>query len=87
MHSPTGVNIRQILTETGVRIIPGLNNKCELKNHRVYNMPEEQKWRVALIKGIVEIREKRWEVLFDIENSSLNNDDFQAIIYDVCSSR
>ena len=47
-------------------------------------MPEEEKWRLPLIIGTMEIRDSRWEVLFDSENSSLKDDDLQAIIHHAC---
>ena len=87
MYSPTGVNIHQILTETGVKIIPGRNNKSDIKNHRVYSIPEEEKWRISLITGIMEIREQRWEILFDSEDAKLNDEDIQTILHEACSSR
>ena len=87
MHSPTGVNIHQILTETGVIIIPGRNNKSDIKNHRVYCIPEEEKWRISLITGIMEVREQRWEILFGSEDAKLKDEDMQTILHEVCSSR
>ena len=87
MHSPTGVHIHQILTETGVKIIPGRNNKSDIKNHRVYCIPEEEKWRISLITGIMEVREQRWEILFDSEDAKLKDEDIQTILHEACSSR
>ena len=85
MHSPTGTNIRQIMLETDIRIIPGLTTKASLKNYTVYTEPEGQDWKVGLIKGILDVREKRWEVLFDEECDGLNDEELKLIIHEACT--
>ena len=86
VHSPTGLNISHISTETGLKIIPGRTHKYELKNHKVYDTPVDQKWRLSLIKGLLEVREAKWEVIFDSENSSLEDDQLLDILNNACSS-
>jgi hypothetical protein len=86
VHSPTGSNIRQIMLETGSNIIPGVTLKSAIKCHKIYTMPEGHDWKISLIKGIMEVREEKWEVLFDDENECLNDEDLQSILDHACAS-
>lgn len=86
VYSPTGLNISHISTETGLKIIPGRTRKYELKNHRVYDTPDDQKWRLSLIKGLLDVREAKWEVIFDNETSCLEDDQLLDILNNACSS-
>ena len=86
VHSPTGRNIRQIMLETGTHIIPGVTIKSAINSYKVYAMPEGHHWKTSLIKGVLEICEKKWEVLFDDENACLNDEDLQSIISHACTN-
>ena len=39
-------------------------------------------WRVPLLKSLIEIREKRWEVQFSEEGDEILNDDAIKLIID-----
>jgi F0F1-type ATP synthase epsilon subunit len=74
------------MLETGSNIIPGVTLKSAIKHHKIYLMPEGHEWKIALIKGILEVREEKWEVLFDDENECLNDEDLQLILDHACTS-
>ena len=76
----------RVNTESGHKTISVRTYKYELKNHKVYDTPVDQKWRLSLIKGLLEVREAKWEVIFDSENSSLEDDQLLDILNNACSS-
>ena len=74
-NSVTGSNIRCILNQTGTLIIPGKTSQSSLSDYNVYKIPNGEEWRVPLLKSLIEIREKRWEVQFSEEGDDTLNDD------------
>ena len=63
----TGSNIRSILMDTGIKVSTGHSNKHLLKQFSAYPVPEESKWKIKFVESLIEIRDQRWEVLFDEE--------------------
>ena len=84
VRSTTGSNLRSILLDTGVHVIPGVTKSSELKSYSVYEIPENKEWIVPLLTLLIEIRKERWCVLFDEERDELAKDDITAIIDDLC---
>ena len=82
----TGSNIRKILIDTGIRVSPGHKNKSQLKQLAAYEAPEEERWKIPLLGSLVEIRDQRWQVLFDDEDNEgkLSEDDVTAMIDHWC---
>ena len=76
------VNIRCILNQTGTLIIPGKTGQGSLSEYNVYNIPSGEEWRVPLLKSLIEIREKRWEVQFSEEGDETLNDDAIKLMID-----
>ena len=74
-NSITGGNIRKVLIDTGLYIVPGVTKGQALNNYRVYETPEGQEWRLPLLTSLLELRDSRWEL-----------DDFSVMINDVCVS-
>ena len=63
----TGLNLRRILLDTGVKIVPGITSGCSLINYRVYKVPEGEEWRLPLLVSLIEVRDSRWTIQFDEE--------------------
>ena len=83
-----GANLRLIQLETGVPVIPGVTKSWEIKHHRVYSKSETEAWKIKLLQSLLEIRDQRWQILFDEEEPSggLSNDDIIFMIRDVAIS-
>ena len=60
----------------------------EIANHRVYKFDEKENWKIKLLVSLMEIRDQRWEILFDEEEEtgSLRKDDITDMIDSVASS-
>ena len=82
----TGSNIRDILMETGIQISPRNTDKTKLQSFTVYDIPDEAKWKIPLLKSLIEIRDQRWEILFNEEENELriSNDNVTAMIDQLC---
>ena len=84
-NSITGSNIRYILNETGVLIVPGVTRKTCLKDYTVYSIPDGEEWRIPLITSLIEMREQRWEIDFDEEcPENLSDDAIYSMISRAC---
>ena len=46
--------------------------------------PQEAKWKIPLLESLIEIRDQRWEILFDEEDESVTEDDVTAMIGRLC---
>ena len=55
-----------------------------LNNYTVYETPEGQEWRQPLLVSLLELRESRWELLYNDETEKLNEDEISVMINDVC---
>ena len=86
-QTTTGSNLRTIMLETGSPINPGVTSSWVLANHRVYGgVPAGEKWKIPLLTNLIEVRDKRWQVIFDEESEiALENEDIAAMIADICS--
>ena len=69
-------------------MIPGITKPSEIVNHRVYKFKEKENWKIKLLISLMEIRDQRWEILFDEEEEtgSLRKDDITDMIDSVASS-
>ena len=72
--------------DTGVKVSPGETSSSLLKSYMVYEAPEEARWKIPLLESLIEIRDQRWEVLFDEENieGRLSEDDVTTMINQLC---
>ena len=88
VNSLVGSNLRTIQLETGISVIPGITKPSEIVNHRVYKFEEKENWKIKLLVSLMEIRDQRWEILFDEEEEtgSLRKDDITDMIDSVASS-
>ena len=55
--SVTGANLRKILLDSGVYVIPGQTTGFELNSYMVYKIPVGQEWRIPLLISILDIRD------------------------------
>ena len=88
VQSQVGSNLRTIHLETGVAVIPGITKPADISEQRVYKYEEMEIWKVKLLCSLLEIRDQRWEILFDEEEGtgSLRPDDITAMIDNVATS-
>ena len=83
-RSTVGSNLRTILIDTDVQVIPGITTKWALSDFTVYEVKGD--WQVPLLTSLLEIRDDNWEVKFDDEsrkNGGLDND-IVDMITDIC---
>ena len=85
-RTTTGSNIRQILLETGIFVIPGETKSFTMNDQYVYKVPKGHEWKIGLLISLLEIKENNWIVQFDEENDVLSEDEVQMMIDDVCTS-
>ena len=87
VRSATGTNLRRILQDTGVVVVPGKTRPSALNNYKVYEVPVGEEWRLSLLQSLVDIRDEHWEVIFDEEDESTFADgDIAQMIEEVCSN-
>ena len=86
VQSITGSNIRRILLECNVPIYPGISKSSLLRTHKIYRMPPTDRWKIPLLKSLIELRNNQWEVLFDDEEQSLCGEEIQLMIENICTS-
>ena len=86
VRSVTGSNIRRILLETNVPIIPGVSRSIILRNHKVYTTPSQDHWKIPLLKSLLDLRNSQWEVVFDDEEHTLCTTEIQLMIEDICTT-
>ena len=83
-RSITGGNIRKVQLDSNIRIEPGVMNGPVINNYQVYQAPEGQEWRIPLLVSLLELRDSRWELLYDEESDKFSEDDVTFMINNVC---
>ena len=68
VRSVTGSNLRSILVNTGVQVIPGTTKAYSIKKQRLFKVPEPEKWKVPLLHSLLAVRAGEFEISFDDEN-------------------
>ena len=81
IKTTTGSNIRTLLLSTGVD--PRFMSRHNLKTWRVY--PPKDNWTVPLLTSLLELKAGNWEVAFDDEDDSLQEDEVDFMIEAVSS--
>ena len=82
--SLTGANMRKVLLDSNVRIIPGKTKGFELANYIVNKPPVGEEWRLPLLVSLLEIRDSNWELNFDEEVGNFKEDEITNLISTVC---
>ena len=87
IRSVTGSNLRFILNESKVYIIPGVTSKQSFSNYEAYQVPAGQEWKLPLLISLIKIREGAWTINFDEEDTDdlANNTNVDNMIKDVCT--
>ena len=92
VRSQVGGNLRQILLDSDLTVVPGVTRPSELNNYCVYPIPEDEAYRLPLLKSLLEIKNDNWSIIFNEENGGeehdeeLDDNDIVIMINDVCSS-
>ena len=68
----TGANLRCILKNFGVHVVPGSTPGSVLKSTTVYKVPDGDEWKVPLLHSVLKIREGEWVVGFNDEEDEDN---------------
>ena len=88
VKSTTGGNLRKIFLDTGIKVVPGVTSKFQMRDHQVYKTPEGEEWRLPMLVSLLEIREENWEILYDDEEeneSAPGENDVKDMIDEVCT--
>ena len=88
VRSHVGGNLRKILLDTEVLITPGVTSQSEIQHYAVYNVPENQEWRLGVLESMIQIKQDNWSVIFSDEEDEdlLEENDIDMMIYEVCTS-
>ena len=96
MRSTIGANLRQIKQDTGVHITPGVTTQHEIQHYAVYtvhvyivyNVPENEEWRLGVLESMIQIKQDNWSVIFSDEEEEdlFEENDIDMMIYEVCTS-
>ena len=83
------MHIGTFLREVKGRIVPGRTKQSDLQNYTVYQVPEEELWRLSILESLMEIRSDNWSVIFneeEEEEDDLEENDIEAMIYEACTT-
>ena len=87
VRSQTGGNIRKILLDTGVKVVPGVTTQAAMAGVTAYEVQEDQQWRLPLLQSLLQVRDEQWEIRFDEDGEmEIDEDDVKDMITDVCTS-
>ena len=76
-------------TKRSTRIVPGRTKQSDLQDYTVYQVPEEELWRLSILESLMEIRSDNWSVIFneeEEEEDDLEENDIEAMIYEACTT-
>ena len=79
----TGRNLMTIGEETGVFVRVGVTSPQEIGDWRVYKPEVGEEWRFPLVVSLLEIRDKNWELKFNEEKETLEDQEIQTILNDI----
>ena len=69
--------------ETGVFVRVGVTSPQEIGDWRVYKPEVGEEWRFPLVVSLLEIRDKNWELKFNEEKETLEDQEIQTILNDI----
>ena len=84
--SLTGSNLRSIVRNTGVQVIPGVTHAAAVKKQTLNKIPEEDKWKVPLIHSLLAVKAEEFEIIFDDEEDIQGNVVGEDILVNICCS-
>ena len=56
-QSVVGGNIRTVLVDTNIKIVPGVTTPAAFKNYQVYETPPGSEWKLPLLVSLLEMKE------------------------------
>ena len=68
VRSLTGSNLRSILVNTGVQVLPGVTLAAAVKKHTLCKVPDMEKWKIPLLHSLLAVKADKFEILFDDED-------------------
>ena len=68
VRSLTGSNLRSILVNTGVQVLPGVTLAGAVKKHTLCKVPDVEKWKIPLLHSLLAVKADKFEILFDDED-------------------
>ena len=87
VRSVTGSNIRSILVNTGVQVIPGVIQAATVKGLTLCKVPDGEQWKVPLLHSLLAVRAGDFEIAFDDDDQ---DDEVQEIgndiLWHICTS-
>ena len=89
VRSQVGANMKKVLIDTGIPIIPGWTRPSDLQHYQVYKVPVGQEWRLGLLESLLELRGDNWAVLFNEEEEDeeeIEENDLKMMIVEVCTT-
>ena len=84
-RSVTGSNLRSILLNTGVQVVPGHTLVSSIKNRKLQEVPVGEEWKVPLIHSLLEIRSGEFKLEFD-DDVPDDNEIVDDVLAHVCIS-
>ena len=85
VRSLTGSNLRSIMLATGVQVTPGVTQAGAIKEHKLFPVPDDQKWKVPLLHSLLAVRAGEIQIIFDDEESH-DEEIPDDILVNICSS-
>ena len=87
VRSLTGSNMRSILRNTGVQVMPGVTHAAMVKKKPLFKPPEEQMWKIPLLHSLLAVKAEEFEICFDDDDEEVEEHDVaNDILLNICCS-
>ena len=84
VRSVSGSNLRSIMLNTGVQVVPGVTQVSAIRSQSLHEVPAGEEWKVPLLHSLLEMRAGEWQLQFD-DNDDHNDDIVDDVLVHVCS--
>ena len=81
----TGSNLRSILLNTGVQVVPCQTLGSYIRTKKLQQVPEGEEWKVPLLHSLLEIRSGEFKLVFDYAAPD-DNDSVDDLLAHICTS-
>ena len=82
----TGKNVRKILLETGTFDILSIDTNELKRSFQYKQIPDEEKWRINILKELVNTKQGNLEIIFDEETEKLTAEEIDNMIHIITTS-
>ena len=86
VRSVTGSNLRSILVNTGLHVVPNTNQAASLRKATLYSVPVAQEWKIPLIHSLLEVQAGKATIGFDEDEANDDEDMIKTILNEVCTA-